>query len=190
MVRPRPTAAMLGLLEAECAVVKKGSPRIAASPAAPSRGGIALERAYLAGRPVGHERLADHPPLRHWPPLAAVGALSPVVAHHEVHPRGDPDLLRELTDVAAGIGADPGLVLPAPVDVHATGPDAEAVARKSHHALDEVGVRALRRGQGTWLALLVVVGGAAGVVVGPRRRLEDHDVVALGIAVPERHPVD
>ena len=69
-------------------------------------------------RPVGHEGVADQPLLGHRPPLPAVRALAPVVAHHVDAVLGDRDLPGQVAGGAVLVGPDPLrlLLLKLPVD--------------------------------------------------------------------------
>ena len=59
------------------------------------------------------------PVLRDRPPLAAVRALAPVVAHHEVVALRDRDLLGQVAQPALGVEPDERLLLALAVEVHA-----------------------------------------------------------------------
>src|ERR671915_227219 len=146
-----------------------------------------LESSDLPRRPVRRERLADHPVLRHRPPLAAVRARAAVVAHHEEVAVGDRDLLRQVADRAAVVQPRVGLALPPAVDVDAPAAHGQPVAANAHHPLDEVGVRLPVRRPGARRALRVL--DAAGVVLGAGGRLEDEDGAAVVVAEVLREAV-
>src|SRR5919201_1720530 len=157
------------------AMKRRSNERSKANRRRPLRG--ALERSDPAGRPVREEGLADDPFLWDGAPLAAIGALPTIVAHHKKVPRRNGDLSGQIAEIRTrGVRGDEGLLLELAVDVDAIVLHHQAVAGHGHHALDEVAARLL------WSLLLAgppvvrLARDAAGVVVGALRRLEDDDV--------------
>src|SRR5205814_8256877 len=107
-----------------------------------------LEEADSIRRPVGKERLADEPALRHGAKEAAVLTVTPVVAHHEVHPLRDRDRLGEVAAAAAIAGVDEALVGLDTVHDRLPVDDPQTIPRAGDDPLDEVGARLLRGGFG------------------------------------------
>src|SRR4051812_33008226 len=153
--------------------------------------GFFLERADALRRPVGEEGMTDDPLLGDRPPVAAIVALPTVVAHHKKVARRNRDGLRQIAQVVASRAlVDVGLVQRLAVDVRVVVADVELVARKADHALDEVAVGALVGRLRAGVAVLGLARDAALVRIGARRRLEDDDVPARGVAEVGPDPVD
>src|SRR6266536_1333598 len=154
----------------------------------PVRNAGALERADAARGPVGEEGLPDDPLLRDRTPFAAIRALSTIVAHHKKVPRRNRDLASLVADVAALIRPDERLFLLLAVDEHAPTDHLQAVARYADHALDEVGVRALRRRPRA--GFVCRLADPAAILVRALGGLEHDDVPPVRIAEVAAHPVD
>src|SRR3954451_25497977 len=116
----------------------------------------------------------DDPFLGYWSPVAAIVALTTVVAHHKKVARRNRDAFRQIAEfVAARALVHVRLVERLAVDVGAVVPDEQLVAGKADDALDEVVVRPLGRGLGAWMAIGRLARDAALMGVGAGGRLED-----------------
>src|SRR4051794_12289354 len=104
------------------------------------RGGF-LRRADALGRPVREEGSADDPLLGDGAPDTAVGGVATVVAHHKKVTWRNRDFARLVTRFARCVRTNERLLLLLAVDVDASGPHGEVVARHPDDPLDEVRVR-------------------------------------------------
>src|SRR3954453_3156675 len=170
------------------AMKRRSKDRSNANRRRPLRTAEPLERPDPLGRPVREERFSDDPFLGDGSPCPAIVAFPTVVAHHKKVVRRNRDLPRELADLAARIRPDVRLFELLPVDPDPAADHLQVVAWETHHALDEVRRRLLRRGRGT--RLIWRMRNAALIRVRSKRWLEDHDVAAPGIREVHRDLVD
>src|SRR3954452_4678654 len=155
----------------------------------PVRAGRRLERADAAWGPVGEEGASDDPFLRNGTPVAAIVALSTVVAHHKKVVRRNLDRLPQIAEFIARralrderlllLDERPGSAL-GEVDVVVL--DLDPIARERDDALDEVVVRLVGRRLLAGPAVGRLARDAALLAVGALRRLEDDDVAAARIS--------